>query len=448
MTLVLIKNYQLLVGNLDISRAKAKLAVDLKCSMPQLKDAAEFELIDARHPMLMLHNKETGKETIPFDLRLDAQTRVLVISGPNAGGKTVCMKAAALMQIMVQAGMLIPVNADSTCGIFKTLFVDIGDAQSLEYELSTYSSRLHYMKVFLERMDEDSLFLIDEFGSGTDPELGGALAESILEEIGSKKAKGIITTHYLNLKIYADTTDGFVNGAMAFDSEKLQPLYKLELGNPGSSYAFVVAQKTGLPDSLIARAKKKVNKNHVMLEKLLTELEKDKSSLEKREERVVKKENELQELITEAELAKNKNDELRNSVSRKIKHIEMEATRKLEKTLNRLHDELVKAEDKSKVVDRFRLSVEKKKKELGEGSARERLNKQLENLKGLKPGAKVTLKEGRTHGIIEEVSNGKAKVLFGEFYTTCRLQDLVLVVEKKKKKKKKKSNPPPNQKKK
>jgi len=227
--------YREQLGIFDMNRAKALFAIEIDGKLPQLADTPVIDLKIARHPLLLLHNKKLRKDTIPFSLLLNSTQRILVISGPNAGGKTVCMKTSGLLQMMLQSGLLISAHEDSVLGIFENLLVDIGDSQSIEYELSTYSSRLRHMRIFLERVNEKSLFLIDEFGTGTDPNLGGALAEAVLEELNNRKSFGIITTHYLNLKVMADRTEGIMNGNMEFDLKRLRPLYKLNVGKPGSS---------------------------------------------------------------------------------------------------------------------------------------------------------------------------------------------------------------------
>ena len=213
---------------------------------PNLQDGSHVHLIQAFHPLLFLYHKKSQKPTIPVNIKLNEKNRILVISGPNAGGKTVTMKTVGLLQLMVQAGLLIPVHPDSTMGIFKQIMIHIGDTQSLEFELSTYSSHLINMKYFMEQANGRTLFFIDELGSGSDPNLGGAFAEVILQELVKKHAFGIVTTHYLNLKVMANKTPGIINGAMAFDEKNLQPLYQLIIGKPGSSYTFSIAERIGL----------------------------------------------------------------------------------------------------------------------------------------------------------------------------------------------------------
>ncbi len=277
----LLQAYFEIVGEYDFIRAKAKLAIDIKGNFPNLLDKAHVELKEAYHPLLYLYNNKAGKSTIPVNITLDDQQRILIISGPNAGGKTVTMKTIGLNQLMLQSGLLVPVHPTSQMGIFRQLFIHIGDTQSLEFELSTYSSHLLHMKHFIENANGKTLFFIDELGSGSDPNLGGAFAEVILEELARRHAIGIVTTHYLNLKVMANHTQGIVNGAMAFDEVNLKPLYKLIIGKPGSSYTFSIAERIGLPQPLINRARKLVDEDHFRLDKLLNRTEQDLQHIDK-----------------------------------------------------------------------------------------------------------------------------------------------------------------------
>ncbi|HRF18273.1 MAG TPA: DNA mismatch repair protein MutS, partial [Chitinophagaceae bacterium] len=275
----------------------AKLGIEIKGEYPLLTDKSHIHLVEAYHPLLYLYNQKAGKSTIPVSVTLDDNKRILVISGPNAGGKTVTMKTVGLLQMMVQSGLLVPVHPSSQFGIFKQLMIHIGDTQSLEFELSTYSSHLLHMKYFMENANGRTLFFIDELGSGSDPSLGGAFAEVILQELAKKHAIGIVTTHYLNLKVMAGKTAGILNGAMAFDEKNLQPQYKLIIGKPGSSYTFSIAERIGLDKNLINRARQLVDEDQYRLDKLLNRTEQDLRDLEK-------KERGLQQLLKENEKLK------------------------------------------------------------------------------------------------------------------------------------------------
>ncbi len=271
----LLSIYHSVLGEYDFIRAKARLALEYNGNMPAVHDKAFLKLVNACHPLLFIYNEKQQKSTIPVNLALDDTNRILVISGPNAGGKTVTLKTAGLLQMMLQSGLLVSCSPESEFGIFRQLMIHIGDTQSLEFELSTYSSHLMNMKYFMENANGKTLFFIDELGSGSDPNLGGAFAEVIMEELAKKHSIGIVTTHYLNLKVMANKVPGIMNGAMAFDEKNLKPLYKLIVGKPGSSYTFSIAERIGLHPSLINKARKLVDENHFSLDKLLNRTEQD-----------------------------------------------------------------------------------------------------------------------------------------------------------------------------
>jgi DNA mismatch repair protein MutS2 len=290
----LLLSYHSILGEYDFIRGKAKLAVMLHAHHPLIVDRAHLKLVRAYHPLLFLYNQKTQKPVYPVDLTLNEKTRILLISGPNAGGKTVTLKTVGLLQLMMQSGLLVPVHPDSEMGIFKQLMIHIGDTQSLEFDLSTYSSHLKNMKYFMENANGKTLFFIDELGSGSDPNLGGAFAEVILEELVKKHSMGIVTTHYLNLKIMANKTPGIINGAMAFDEKNLMPFYKLIVGKPGSSYTFSIAERIGLEQRIIHRARQLVDEDHFRLDKLLNRTEQDLQAIDKEKK-------ELQRLVKENE---------------------------------------------------------------------------------------------------------------------------------------------------
>ena len=286
---------------MDIIRAKARLALDLEAVKPKVSKRPQITLQGAFHPVLKLKNDRLGKVTIPFDMQLFGPNRILIISGPNAGGKSVTMKAVGLLQMMVQAGFLVPVSRDTAFGIFDKIFADIGDQQSMEDDLSTYSSRLKNMKYFVEHTDEKTLFLIDEFGSGTDPKMGGAIAEGILRSLNEQKGFGVINTHYSNIKYYAFKTRGVLNGSMEFDKATISPTYHLKVGSPGSSFAFEVAQKIGLPEDLINYAKHKSGKNEQAIDELLVELQTERRELQQKMEKLLDREKQLEKLTNNYE---------------------------------------------------------------------------------------------------------------------------------------------------
>lgn len=272
-------SYHGFLTKLDFVRAKALFSIKIEAEMPILLNETRLKLINAKHPLLMLNHKDVGKSVVPLNVHLDDSVRVLLVSGPNAGGKSVAMKTVGLLQIMAQAGLLIPAAPESEIGIFKQIFADIGDDQSIESDLSTYSAHLSKMKYFTEHTSGKTLVLIDEFGTGTDPLFGGPIAEAVLEEINQKKSFGLITTHYSNLKLYANHAEGIENGSMIFDNLNLKPTYMLEMGKPGSSYAFEIAQKIGLSPKLIELAKSKISVQQRKIDTLLVDLERDKKEV-------------------------------------------------------------------------------------------------------------------------------------------------------------------------
>ncbi|WP_343630964.1 DNA mismatch repair protein MutS [Fluviicola sp.] len=296
--LPLIEAYQELLVEFDFINAKTKLALDLNANLPGIVRNTRIELIDAFHPILWKTNKGLGKVTLPQSLILDANSRMLVISGPNAGGKSITLKTIGLLQIMLQAGLLIPVHENSKFCFFQQVLTDIGDNQSIENELSTYSYRLKRMKFFLKVSNRRTLLLLDEFGTGSDPELGGALAEVFFEELYKRKSYGVITTHYANIKLKADRLPNAVNGCMLFNTETLEPLYRFSMGQPGSSFTFEVAQMNGIPMDLIEQAKGKLDQNRVKMDHLLNELNKEKMYLQ----RLNKEHIEAQELANNARM--------------------------------------------------------------------------------------------------------------------------------------------------
>ena len=277
----LITAYQKILTRLDFINAKSRLALELNCCLPGLVKDPRIELIDAFHPILWKSNKEARKVTFPQYIRMDRSTRMLVISGPNAGGKSITLKTIGLLQLMLQSGLLVPVNPNSKMCFFQQVLTDIGDNQSIENELSTYSYRLKRMQYFLTVANQRTLLLLDEFGTGSDPDLGGALAEVFFEELYNKRSFGVITTHYGNIKLKADKLKEAVNGCMLFNTETLEPLYRFSIGQPGSSFTFEVAQINGIPLELIERAKTRIDQRKVNMDRLLHELQREKTYLEK-----------------------------------------------------------------------------------------------------------------------------------------------------------------------
>ena len=291
------------LGYVDFLRAKAKVAIELQAIVPDIQDKPIVRWREARHPVLYLNFRKQNKEVVPLSLQLgskgeDNVPRIVVISGPNAGGKSVCLKTVALVQYMLQCGLPVPVREDSVMGIFRTIMIDIGDEQSIEDDLSTYSSHLRNMKVFLKNADEHTLLLIDEFGSGTEPLIGGAIAEAVLGDLSRSGASGIVTTHYTNLKHFAEQTDGVVNGAMLYDRGQMRPLFQLSVGQAGSSFAIEIAKQTGLPESIIMRATELVGEEHIDYDKSLQDIARDKRYWENKRQNIRQREKHLEEKIS------------------------------------------------------------------------------------------------------------------------------------------------------
>jgi DNA mismatch repair protein MutS2 len=290
---------QKLMGKYDFLRAKALFAIDIDASVPHIHPKTMVQWYQAKHPLLYLNYKKHHKEVVPLDIRLLPEKRILIISGPNAGGKSVCLKTVALLQYMLQCGILVPVAEQSRAGLFNQLMIDIGDEQSIQDELSTYSSHLRNMKAFVRQADSRTLILIDEMGTGTEPLIGGALAEAILRELVQRKVFGIVTTHYTNLKHFAEQTAGVVNGAMLYDRGAMRPLFQLSIGQAGSSFAIEIARQTGLPESIIRYATDLVGEEHIDYDKQLQDIARDKRYWENKRQAIRQKEKALEERIAQ-----------------------------------------------------------------------------------------------------------------------------------------------------
>ncbi len=431
----LLKTYISIIGEIDFSRAKARLAVDMNANYPLVVNKAHIKLIQAYHPLLYLYNKQNGKPIVPVNLTLDDKNRILVISGPNAGGKTVTMKTVGLNQLMLQSGLLVPVSPDSEMGIFKQLFIHIGDTQSIEFELSTYSSHLQHMKHFIEVANGKTMFFIDELGSGSDPNLGGSFAEVIMEELAKKHSFGIVTTHYLNLKVMANRVPGIINGAMQFDEEKLLPMYRLIVGKPGSSYTFSIAERIGLPKNLISRARDLVDNDHFKLDKLLNRTEQDLQELEVREKDLNKlmKENERLKAELEKVLQKEKHNQqveiLREQ--NKMREEQLVYLKDMDRKLKALVMEWRKAEDKNEVIKTIHnLLFQQKAKQVEQKQQRKIDKKFIELADDIQEGDKVRMTKNRQVGVVKEIRGKKAIVQVGVIPITVDMAELVKVVER------------------
>jgi DNA mismatch repair protein MutS2 len=431
----LLSTYHAIVGEYDFIHAKAQLGIAIKGEYPVVEDKPLVHLVNACHPLLYLYNLKSGKQTIPVSVTLDSNNRILVISGPNAGGKTVTLKTVGLLQMMVQSGLLVPVHPSSQFGIFKQLMIHIGDTQSIEFELSTYSSHLLSMKHFMETASGKTLFFIDELGSGSDPNLGGAFAEVILEELARKHAMGIVTTHYLNLKVMANKTPGIINGAMAFDEHKLLPLYKLIIGKPGSSYTFSIAERIGMDRKLIDRARSLVDEEHFRLDKLLNRTEQDLR-------RVEGKEKELQKLLKENERLKKEMEQVMDrerhlqqvevlKQQNKITEDRLAYLKDMERKLRQMVVEWKKEEDKEKVIRGIASLLFKKNEQKTVSKKQKQLDSKYEEVGGeIRVGDKVKMKRNLQVGEVLELRGKKAVVKIGLLPMQIDLADLVLIRDK------------------
>lgn len=434
----LLKAYHDILGEYDFIRAKAKLAVDVNGNLPILSDKAHVHLVQAYHPLLYLYNKRSQKPTMPVQVTLDEKNRILVISGPNAGGKTVTLKTVGLLQLMIQSGLLVPVHPNSQFGIFKQIMIHIGDTQSLEFELSTYSSHLKNMKHFMEVANGKTLFFIDELGSGSDPNLGGAFAEVILEEMVRKHSMGIVTTHYLNLKVMANKTPGIINGAMAFDEKNLLPMYKLIIGKPGSSYTFSIAERIGLNPALIARARTLVEEDHFRLDKLLNRTEQDLQEIEKKEKELHKllKENERMKKDMEALIDKERHYQQVELLKHQNKVTEERIAylKDMERKLKQIVLDWRKAstqEDKRDLMKQLHaLLFGQNQKQVNE-KVKKKIGSKYEEVGGeIVIGNKVLMKKNHQVGEVKEIRGRKAVVQLGLMPITVDIDDLTVVTEK------------------
>ncbi|PZR22545.1 MAG: DNA mismatch repair protein MutS [Citrobacter freundii] len=431
----LLLTYHSIVGDYDFIRAKAKLAADYRGEFPAIVDKAHVHLVNAYHPLLYIYNQRSQKPTIPVTITLDDNNRILVISGPNAGGKTVTMKTVGLLQMMVQSGLLVPVHPSSQFGIFKQLMIHIGDTQSLEFELSTYSSHLLHMKHFMENANGKTLFFIDELGSGSDPNLGGAFAEVIMQELARKHAFGIVTTHYLNLKIMAGKTQGIVNGAMAFDEKNLQPQYKLLIGKPGSSYTFSIAERIGLDKGLIKRARALVDEDQFRLDKLLNRTEQDLRDLEKKEKDLnqLVKENERLKREMQAVMDKERHRqqvELLKEQNR-VSEERIAYLKDMERKLKQMLIEWRKEENKNKVIKQMDALLFKKDEKKVASKMQKKIDSKFAEIGGeIKVGAKVKMKRNHQVGEVLELRGKKAVVKIGLLPMQVDAADLIVVKEK------------------
>lgn len=445
------------LGTIDFIRAKALLAVETNSTLPSIQELPIIDWSVAIHPILYLNHLKIGKEVVPLDIKLCNEKRILIISGPNAGGKSVCLKTVGLLQFMMQAGLLVPMHSSSRMGIFHAILIDIGDEQSIENDLSTYSSHLTNMKYFVRNCDNRSLLLIDEFGSGTEPNIGGAIAESLLNHFNQKKAFGVITTHYTNIKNFAEENEGIINGAMLYDRHLMQPLFRLEIGNPGSSFAIEIARKIGLPESVIAEATEKAGKDLVDMDKYLQDIVRDKRYWEAKRQNIRQKEKRLEEITEKYEqeltlLAKEKKEAMKEA-KRESKRLLEQANSAIENTIRKIKEaqaEKIQTKEVRKEFEQFKENFDSE--EMDDTA----FNKRIERLRKLKKGKEKTsgqeekesIKIGSTvrvkgqggYGQVIEIKKDNVVIALGQFKLPAKLDQLEIVSNNKIKKENRNKN--------
>lgn len=445
--LPLITAYQALLTEFDFINAKCKLALSLQANLPGIVRQTRIELIQAYHPILWRNNLAAGKVTHPQSIILEQKNRMLVISGPNAGGKSITLKTIGLLQIMLQSGLLIPVHENSKLCFFQQVLTDIGDNQSIENELSTYSYRLKRMKYFLKVANKRSLLLLDEFGTGSDPELGGALAEVFFEELYDRQSFAVITTHYANIKLKADRLPQAVNGCMLFNTENLEPLYKFSLGQPGSSFTFEVAQLNGIPVALIEKAKNKLDKHKVNMDKLLSELNHEKMYLERlnkehieaqqlaleAREDFIEKKTRIEERLKSQQVLAEKNNVFINSGKKMKTFIDRYQTRTRKKDANKALLEDVR---KYLMVEKAKIEEAKRKAELMaqkpvKPTAKKRKTQQPEQdpyqRDKINIGSTVKLIETKQSGVVEDIKGHQLTIAFGNMRVKVEREKLMWI---------------------
>ncbi len=453
----LLRGFEFL-ADIEFVRAKAHFADQIEGITPEISDAPLVDWSMARHPLLAINLRKQGKKVVPLDIELTRKQRILLISGPNAGGKSVCLKTVGLLQYMLQCGLPIPMAESSRAGIFHHLFIDIGDEQSIEDDLSTYSSHLLNMKNMMRSCNPASLLLIDEFGGGTEPTIGGAIAESVLKRFVAKGTFGVITTHYQNLKHFAEDTPGVVNGAMLYDRHKMQALFQLQIGNPGSSFAVEIARKIGIPEDVIQDATNLVGQEYVNADKYLLDITRDKrywegkrqsihSQEKQMEQTIAKYEKEIAELqakrkeiIREAKaqadrILEESNAKIENTI-REIREnqAEKERTREIRAQLEEykasLQDELLHAHDEM-IEKKMRQIEERKQRKENRRNKKKADEKALTNTrptqteeKPIEQGSTVRIKGQTSVGTVEKIENGDAVILFGMMRTVVKANRL------------------------
>lgn len=450
----------LLLAEIDFLNSKAKLSQLFNSVLPVFENQACLEWEKAVHPLLELSLKKQNKTVVPLSLRLNEKNRILIISGPNAGGKSVCLKTVGLLQYMLQCGMMIPIGEGSITGCFDRLFIDIGDEQSIENDLSTYSSHLLNMKFFLKNANRKTLILIDEFGTGTEPKIGGSIAESCLDRFNKQESFGIITTHYSNLKHYAQEHEGVINGAMLYDRHEMKPLFALEIGRPGSSFAIEIARKIGLPEDVISEASEKVGSDYIDMDKFLQDIVRDKRYWENKRQQIRGREKKTEEYAARLELElqdlKIKQKEIISAAKLEAQRILSESNAIIENTVREIKEsqaEKEKTKQLRKDLQEFREKINSENAGVDDSIKRkiEKIKRRENKKPKVKTEAQIVKPESKTEfsekdtvklkgqesvGEIISIKNGKALVAFGLLKTTVPVDNLIHA-----KKKKEKENP-------
>ncbi|MDR1553828.1 MAG: Smr/MutS family protein [Prevotellaceae bacterium] len=437
------------IGEFDFICAKARFSLAIDATMPVVSNATMMNLLQAKHPLLMQTLKKENKQIVPLNLKIDNEYHILLISGPNAGGKSVCLKTAGLLQYMLQCGFPVSASENSKFGIFNDIFIDIGDEQSIENDLSTYSSHLLNMKTMLKNATEKSLILIDEFGAGTEPAIGGAIAEAVLTQFAQHHVFGIITTHYTNLKHFAANNKGIANGAMLFDTQKIQPVFKLETGIPGSSFAFEIARKIGLPENILSLASEKIGKNHINIEKSLREIARDRRYWEEKRNKIKQTDKHLQEITEKYEKELKKLNDERKAIITKAKEeaatLLANTNKQIENTIRIIKEN--QAEKEKTTVARKQLN-DFKQNALSENQNTEsnKIEKKIETLKTIqqkrkkqqnepvaeneiKIGSKVRIKGQSATGEIIKISEKNVLISYGNIITSIKAENVETVSE-------------------
>lgn len=441
----ILQSYEFL-ADIDFIRAKALFAIEIQGIRPVVEDKQQLDWARAIHPLLYLSLKKQHKEVVPLDIELTTEKRLLIISGPNAGGKSVCLKTVGLLQYMLQCGLLVPMHESSRTGLFEHLFIDIGDEQSIENDLSTYSSHLTHMKYFVRNCNERTILLIDEFGSGTEPQIGGAIAEALLNRFNQHKSFGVITTHYQNLKHFAEDTPGIVNGAMLYDRHLMQPLFKLAIGNPGSSFAIEIARKIGLPEDVIAEASEKVGMDYINMDKYLQDIVRDKRYWESKRQNIRQREKKLEDIIARYEKDLSEVNSQRKEIVREAKaeasRILSDANARIENTIREIKEaqaEKERTKQARQELQSFKDSVSdaqeeddklaRKMAKLKERAERKKQKQKVSaqpvfNRDVIEVGDAVRLKGQTSVGTVMELQEKQATVAFGMIKSTVKLDRL------------------------